>query len=101
MSEQAPQQPVEYLQEHPNAVVDPLKAEIMAYAGKTQEEKVVLERGLALEAASRIGDSYFRDNGKGASDSADDHAGLAENARDSADQQYIAAAGIYDRVKGL
>lgn len=104
MSEQAPmpQQPVDYLQEHPNAVVDPVKAEIMAYASKGQEEAVVAARGLALEAASNIGDRNFRDSeNRGAEYAATHQAEQAQAARTEADNQATQAAEIYDKVKGL
>ena len=48
MSEQSLQQPADYLQQHPNAVQDPVKAEIMAYASRDAEEAVVAARGLAV-----------------------------------------------------
>jgi len=102
MSEQAPQQPVEYLQQHPDAVVDPAKAEIMAYASRGQEEAVVAARGLALEAASNIGNNSFRDSdNRGAHHAATHQAGLAEQARVEADKQAMQAGDIYDQVKGL
>lgn len=104
MSEQAPvpQQPEDYLQAHPNAVVDPVKAEIMAYASHDQEEAVVAARGLALEAASNIGNSRFRDrDNRGAHSTATHQAGLAEQARVEADKQAMQAGEIYDQVKGL
>lgn len=104
MSEQAPapQQPIDYLQEHPEAVVDPVKAEIMAYASKGQEEAVVAARGLALEAASNIGNDRFRDNAnRGAHHAATHQVGLAEQARVEADKQAMQAGEVYDHVKGL
>ena len=107
MSEQAPvpqqpEQPVDYLQEHPNAVVDPVKAEIMAYASKGQEEAVVAARGLALEAASNIGNDRFRDDGnRGAHHAATHQVDKALEARKLADDQADKAADVYDQVKGL
>lgn len=63
MSEQAPapqpeQQPDSYLAEHPNAIVDPVKAEVMAYASKNQEEEVVRARQEALRHAALISQSW-------------------------------------------
>jgi len=107
MSEQAPmpqqpEQPVDYLQEHPNAVVDPVKAEIMAYASKAQEEAVVDARGLALEAASNIGNMRFRDaENRGPVRAATHQAEQAQAARTEADNNAGQAAEIYDKVKGL
>jgi hypothetical protein len=104
MSEQEPmpQQPVDYLQKHPNAVVDPAKAEAMAYASKGQEEAVVAARGLALEAASNIGNDRFRDaENRGPGHAATHQAERAQAARTEADNQSAQAAEIYDKVKGL
>lgn len=107
MSEQAlapqqPEQPVDYLQEHPNAVIDPVKAEIMAYASRGQEEAVVAARGLALEAASNIGNDRFRDSqNRGAHHAATHQAEQSLQARKFADEQATKAAEIYDQVKGL
>ncbi len=44
MSEQAPtsqseQQSDEYMQTHPNAIADPAKAEVMAYASRVKKSK--------------------------------------------------------------
>jgi len=99
---QQPEQPVDYLQEHPNAVVDPVKAEIMAYASKGQEEAVVAARGLALEAASNIGNGRFRDaENRVAGHAAAHQTGQAQAARREADNKAGQAAEIYDKVKGL
>ena len=102
MSEQVPQQPVDYLQEHPNAIQDEAKAEIMAYASAGQEEMVVASRALALDAASNIGNDQFRDlHNRGAKHSAESYADDAEKARRNADIKALGAAAVYDRVKGL
>lgn len=104
MSESAPdpQQNVDYLQEHPNTVQDPAKAEIMAYASKGQEEAVVKARGLALEAAKNIGNGNYRDNeNRVAIHAATLQVGLAEQARIDANMQADQAAEIYDKVKDL
>ncbi|MEI7521879.1 MAG: hypothetical protein WCJ86_00195 [Candidatus Saccharibacteria bacterium] len=99
---QQPEQPVDYLQEHPNAVVDPHKAEIMAYASKAAEEAVVHARGLALEAASNIGNTRFRDiENRGPVRASTQQAEQAQAARTEADNQAGQAAEIYDKVKGL
>ena len=87
---QQPEQPVDYLQEHPNAIVDPVKAEIMAYASKDQEQIVVDRRDLALDAA--IG---------GNAEGAKHHIQFAQEARKRADDRAAQAAEIYDKVKGL
>jgi hypothetical protein len=102
MSESAPQQPVDYLQEHPAAIEDQAKAEIMAYASHGQEEVLVAERAKAIDAASNIGNSNFRGEGnRGASHAASHHAEQAKNARENANVQAMGAAAIYDQVKGL
>lgn len=102
MSEQEPQEPVGYLQEHRNAVVDPAKAEIMAYASRGQEEVVVAARGLALEAAINIGDKNFRDSeNRSAGHAATHQAEQARAARTEADNQAAQAAEIYAEVKSL
>lgn len=102
MNEQAPQQPVDYLQEHPNAVEDQAKAKVMAYASRGQEEVVVAERAKALDAASNIGDRNYRgEENHPAASSAQRHAERAQNAREIANTQALGAASIYDQVKGL
>lgn len=100
MSEQAPmpQQPVDYLQEHPNAVVDPVKAELMAYASKGQEEKVVAHERLASIATTNIDRRGFEDSYPiSAEHEATHQAELAQGARTEADKQAKQAASSYDR----
>lgn len=102
MSETLPQQPSEYLQNHPNAVEDPVKAEIMAYASSKEEENVVSERAKAIDAASNIGDKDFHGEGnRGAEHAASFHAERAASARETANAQAMGAAAIYDRVKAI
>lgn len=102
MSELAPQQPVEYFQQHPNAVQDQVKAEIMAYASAGQEETVVAERALALDAAANIGNISFRGDGnRAAAHSARHHTERAMKARETANTQAMGAAAIYDQVKSI
>ena len=101
MNELAPQ-PVDYLQEHPDAIEDQAKAEIMAYASSGQEEVLVAERAKALHAASNIGNKDFRgQGGRGGADAASHHSESAKAARETANAQAMDAAAIYDQVKGL
>lgn len=102
MSEQAPapqpeQQPDSYMQAHPNAIEDPVKAEIMAYASKNQEEQVVKARQEALGHAALISDGGYNTNeyeGRKAVE-------RAQAARKDADLKASQAANIYDSVKHL
>jgi hypothetical protein len=91
-----PEQPEDYLQQHPDAVADPAKAEVMARASNGQEGLVVEERGLALEAASHIGEG---NRGYGHPEAnAHVHAEAAELQRAKADQVAQAAGEVYERV---
>jgi len=99
MREQAPQETADYLQLHPNAVVDPAKAMVMAHASHGQEEAFVVARGLALQAASNIGNREFRGSGnRDATNAARHHSHQAEKAREVADNQARLAGNIYDQV---
>ena len=103
MSEEAPQQQTnEYIEQHPGAIVDPVKAEIMASASKIKEEEVVEARTAALDAASNIGNrDYHLSDGYTALEKANFEVSKARNARRVADGQSQAAADIYDTVKKL
>ncbi len=110
MSEQTPmpqseKQPDNYLTEHPNAVVDPVKALIMAYGSKSQEERVVAHRKDALEAASHMGEGNDwqskANHGYGAIGAAVNSLQAAVLARQEADKHAQAAAAVYDRVHKL
>ena len=103
MSEEAPQQQTnEYIEKHPDAIVDPKKAEIMAYASKSAEEHVTSFRSRALDAASNIGNrDYHLSDGYTALEKANFEVSKARNARRVADGQSQAAADIYDTVKKL
>jgi hypothetical protein len=99
---QAPQQNADYIQHHPNAVIDPHKAEIMAYASKDLEVQVVEQRKLALDAASNLGNSVFRGiQNMNAESAANLHVNSAFSARIEADEKANTAASIYDKVHGL
>ncbi len=100
MSEQEPmsQQSVDYLQEHPNAVVDPVKAELMAYASKNQEQKALVHERLASIATHNIDRKGFEDSYHiSAEHEATRQAELAQGARTEADKQAAQAASSYDR----
>lgn len=108
MSEQAPQpNPQEVRPEEPDTyVTDPVKAEVMAYASKGQEERVVEHRAKALEAVSHLGEgdpTKWRspDNNYGPADAAERAAQSAEQARLAADKHAQAASDVYDRVHKL
>lgn len=95
MNEENPANP--YMQEHPQAIEDPYKAEIMAYASHEQEEAVVKARAEALGHAALIGDSRYHDaeyEGRQAVQ-------RAGEARKIADEKANQAASIYDAVKHL
>lgn len=103
MSEQAPvalqqgQQPDSYIQDHPNAIEDPAKAEIMAHASKEQEEAVVKARAEALGHAALISGGGYNTaeyDGRKAAE-------RAVQARKEANTRANQAAAIYDSVKNL
>lgn len=111
MSELAPNQhdtSGEPSREEPSTyVVDPAKAEIMAYASKNQEENVIKFRKEALEQAVLIGDESrirrnigdWKDNKP--IDNAFNAVEKAKAAREHADVNASTAAEIYDKVHNL
>lgn len=105
MSEQAPQSQQSedsYLQQHPDAIVDPRKAEIMAHASKGQEQALVQARTAALDAARNMGiPGYMSMSGREAKDEAVYQSQLAEAARAEADRNAGIAADVYDRLHKL
>jgi len=100
MSEQAPmpqqpEQPVDYLQEHPNAVVDPVKAETMAYASKDSEEMFTV-----MTSLSKPLDPKYNSPERVAEDWQDTrhYAEWAREARAKADMEAAKAAKDYDKT---
>jgi len=96
MSEQEPisQQPVDYLQEHPNAVVDRDKAEFMAYASKDSEENFTGAAKMSLPLDPKYGPERV-------AEAAHDVRYWAEDAREyraKADMEAAKAAKDYDKT---
>jgi hypothetical protein len=87
-----------YKEAHPDAVEDVKKAEVMGYAGKDDEEKVVAERAKALDAASKVGQYNGYDSFEGQARKA---AGEAKKSRVDADKKEGFAADIYDQTSNL
>jgi hypothetical protein len=86
---------------HSSQIQDPHKAEIMAYAGKNEEEELLRARKIALDAASRIGEEKAPDPFnvyREPEEIATEYIGRAQRARAAADNNYEKAAGIYDEV---
>lgn len=102
MGESAPQQPVDYLEQHSELVEDPAQAEYMAYGSRDSEEEIVQEQGKALDAASNLSNERYSDEeGRSASHAASYHAARALGARNEADVYAAHAAATYNQVKHL
>ena len=89
-----------YKEDHPDAIEDSVKAEVMAKAGHLSEEGVVEHRAAALDAAGKIGE--VGPTGYGHNERlADEEAAITAQQRAKADQQESKAASIYDQVTKL
>jgi hypothetical protein len=86
-----------YKAEHPNAVEDKKKAEVMARAGDAEETKVAQHRTAAYEVAGKIGD-LGRDIGDDVHENSD-HIDAADDARELADLKESEAGRVYDEMK--
>jgi len=112
MSEQVLTQSNEvYLAQHPDAIVDPHKAEFVGYAGKEQEVAVAAFGGMALRHAMNSVMSDTELVGKtlgtteefrqGNAESAIENVSLAEQARTNADVLEAVAAQKYDETQPI
>lgn len=95
----------QYLVEHPRAIEDLDKAEVMAYASAPQEEHVAGDKRLMINAAMQIGENEKYIDKEGNMDGATPKQ-VVEMAmermkisRDAADSNTDKAAEIYDKVK--
>lgn len=116
MSEQAStQSPEQYLSTHPNAITDPAKAEVMAYASQDYEEAVVKLGNKAIDAAilAASSDEVVKSSDKYmtiemvplmrevyAKESQESLEG-AKLARNKADENAETTASLYDTVKDI
>lgn len=93
-----------YPEIHPDAVVDPNKARLMADASKNQEATVAEARQIALEAASHIGDgnTEWRSPDNRSAENAMIHfMSEAKMNRAQADELAGKAGEVYDDLKKL
>ena len=100
----------QYLAEHPNAIVDPDKAEKMAIASSPYEQEIISQKRIAREAADQFGDTSFINNdgektrvtpevvADGALDGMKQARIYADKIADKAAQDYDHAADVLDQV---
>lgn len=109
MSEQFTQRIESYLEHHPDAVVDPAKAEVMAYASKLEEERVsdlgnkTIE--YALAAATKVHPHGRRMTTLGEIKDTEkkvtEYEEKTKSSRVKADEQASSAGDLYDRISSL
>lgn len=99
------QKTAEYLQEYPDAVVDPIKAELMAYASKQQEERAATYKKRSMTYAEDAAKSMgpFSDDEEIAqhTEKANQAAEVAQLARERADRQAQVVGDTYDKIKNI
>lgn len=115
MSEQAPQPQFKspeaetYIQEHPQAILDPAKAEWMAHASKREEEDVVkfgnqaINFALSAETSTHPNGRAMQVRGeiRDAQENSTYFEEKAKNSRVQADLKATSIGELYDRVSAI
>lgn len=100
MGEQGPE-PSEYKKDYPDAIEDPIKAELVGHATKSLEEDVVKQGHTARNKMAKLGEPGNESDMKQRRDDATEALGRAQASRQKADQLAADVGELYDKTVDL